>query len=414
MLNVLKDRFQESNEYINKLVVLYKTGQEKIIELLNAIFRVFFLHFNIVNFIDAFRHSIKIKSKNTEFKIHILQILEQGFKIKAQQKKIQELMIFRDKFEYSFQRLDIDADQAIRKMSQKLVKTLNQYILMNAQNSSDLKDVHEISDINMDPEVSNMIRFPTMPPKNETRSSFQPETRNSHQSFFKGQIQPKQTLNKIRSTSNYQGVKAKDEDSSHNDNSVYELREMLNKQQANKTNRPTNNAFEDKLDLINWNQKNNKKLLEELTELFGQIELPPQDTNSYLEKLSKKTNDFADISGKSYLQTFLASIVNNSNVFINQTTFINLKQVIQKDLQSGKSEFSYRFLEKLLVSIGPFHFFTLIFNYFSEKGFNSKNFFQAIFLLVQSIPEILFYDGHLIILYRNATLNPHMQQLEFA
>lgn len=93
----------------------------------------FFTYFNILNLLEAFRHSIKVKSRNTQFKVYILAILEKGFNIKAQQGNIQELVLFREKFEYSFQRLDIDTDPAIRKQGHKLHKSLNQLILTNAR-----------------------------------------------------------------------------------------------------------------------------------------------------------------------------------------------------------------------------------------------------------------------------------------
>lgn len=94
-------------------------------------------------------------------------------------------------------------------------------------------------------------------------------------------------------------------------------------------------------------------------------------------------------------------LVHNSNVFINQTTFILLKQVVQKDLQNNKKcDFSYKFLEKLLISVGPYQFFNLLFNYFFEKGFCSRNFTFILFSFLQMIPEELITDGHLVLLYR--------------
>lgn len=59
----------------------------------------------------------------------------------------------------------------------------------------------------------------------------------------------------------------------------------------------------------------------------------------------------------------------------------------------------------MLITIGPYQFFRLIFNYIFDKGFATKNFLIILFSLLQIIPPDLMADGHLVLLYRMVMLH---------
>lgn len=150
-----------------------------------------------------------------------------------------------------------------------------------------------------------------------------------------------------------------------------------------------------------WANKKKDEILRRLTIKLNSID-GVEDTNDLLIKLQRHTNDFKEVENLKHFSTFLERLADLPNVELNATSFVILKNVLVKELSKPKAtgQLFYHVCEKLLLSMGPFRFYAMIFNYIYDKQYVNNLFVSILVELLSRTPSQLLTDQQVVLFYR--------------